>query len=58
MSSHDTQGHFIVAYHLDGKVVGVGADYDARLRYCANLNAEDQAGGRWAVHELGPEVKS
>ena len=56
MSSHDTNGRYVVAYHLGGDVVGASNEYADRVASCAKLNADDKAGGRWAVHRLGPEV--
>ena len=58
MSSHTTNGRYVLAYHLGGEVVGASQEYADRVRNCDKLNAEDRAGGRWAVHELGPEVAS
>ena len=60
VSSHSTGGHYILAYHLDGGIVGTtsgsAGELADRQRYADKLNADDHAGGRWAVHELGPEV--
>jgi hypothetical protein len=59
MSSHSTAGRYILAYHHGGDIVGTASgsgELADRQRYADKLNADDHAGGRWAVHELGPEV--
>lgn len=56
MSSHTTRGRYILAYHLSGEVVGAPSEYADMLKYAEKLQAADHAGGRWAVHELGPEI--
>lgn len=56
MSSHTTRGRYILAYHLDGEVVGAPQELEDIRRSAERYNDADRAGGRWAVHELGPEV--
>jgi hypothetical protein len=57
VSSHHTDGRYIVVYHHADGLHGTSEDglSDAQ-RNCANHNGQDQTGGRWAVHHLGPEV--
>lgn len=59
MSSHTTDGCRVLVYHepkTDEPLAHQGASIYDLLRYRDQLQAQDHSGGRWAVHELGPEV--
>lgn len=57
-NSQRAHGRYILAYHhSDGLVGGLHEDFLADAQRCAAaFSAEDRSGGRWVVHELGPEV--